>query len=129
MESLQTENEIFGMVLGDEVVKAVFTFVHNNCICFVMEYIRGGDLSVLLNKYESFDVDTAKFYIAEIILAVEHLHKNGIIHRDLKPENFLIDNKGHLKLIDFGLSNVRKNFNKNKLFDKCLELSMKKIYT
>jgi serine/threonine protein kinase len=46
----------------------------------------------------------AKFYIAEIILAIEHLHKYGIIHRDLKPENLVIDRNGHLKLTDFGLS-------------------------
>lgn len=116
-------------MLGDEVVKAAFIFIHNNCICFVMEYIRGGDLSVLLDKYQCFDVDTARFYIAEIILAVEHLHKNGIIHRDLKPENFLIDNTGHLKLIDFGLSNVSKSYNKFKCIDKTLELSMKKMYS
>jgi len=46
----------------------------------------------------------AKFYLAEIILAVELLHSSGIIHRDLKPENLVIDRKGHLKLTDFGLS-------------------------
>ena len=46
----------------------------------------------------------AKLYIAEIILAIEHLHSKGIIYRDLKPDNIVIDSKGHVKLIDFGLS-------------------------
>ena len=48
----------------------------------------------------------AKFYLAEIILAIEHLHNSGIIHRDLKPENLVIDIDGHLKLTDFGLSEI-----------------------
>lgn len=46
----------------------------------------------------------AKFYLAEIILAIEYLHSQDIIHRDLKPENILLDKFGHIKLADFGLS-------------------------
>lgn len=46
----------------------------------------------------------AKLYVAEIVLAIEHLHKKGIIYRDLKPDNIVIDIQGHIKLIDFGLS-------------------------
>lgn len=46
----------------------------------------------------------AKFYLAEIVLAIEHLHNLNIIHRDLKPANLVFDEKGHLKLTDFGLS-------------------------
>lgn len=48
--------------------------------------------------------DVAKFYLAEIVLAIEHLHNMNIIHRDLKPANLVIDENGHLKLTDFGLS-------------------------
>jgi len=57
----------------------------------------------------------AKFYISEIILAIEHLHENNILYRDLKPENVLIDYDGHIKLTDFGLSAI--NFTKDSTSD------------
>jgi serine/threonine protein kinase len=70
----------------------------------VMEFMKGGDLSSLLEQVGSFDEDTAKFYLAQIVLALEYLHSKGVIHRDLKPDNILIDAEGRIKLTDFGLS-------------------------
>jgi serine/threonine protein kinase len=71
-----------------------------------MEYLKGGDISSLLEKHGYFKEEIARFYIAELVLAVEYLHNNGIIHRDLKPDNILLDSAGHIKLIDFGLSKI-----------------------
>ena len=71
-----------------------------------MEYIPGGDFSSILTKYGALDEKTARFYIAELVLAVEFLHRQKIIHRDLKPDNILLDLNGHLKLADFGLSEL-----------------------
>lgn len=68
-----------------------------------MEYLAGGDLMTLLMKKDILNEEDSKFYIAELILAVDAIHKINFIHRDLKPDNILIDNKGHLKLSDFGL--------------------------
>jgi serine/threonine kinase 38 len=68
-----------------------------------MEYLAGGDLMTLLMKKDILSEEDSKFYIAELILAVDAIHKMNYIHRDLKPDNVLIDNLGHLKLSDFGL--------------------------
>lgn len=70
----------------------------------VMEFMKGGDFSSLLESVGAFDEETAKYYLAQIVLALEYLHSKGVIHRDLKPENILIDGEGRIKLTDFGLS-------------------------
>lgn len=75
-------------------------------IYLVMEYMVGGDLKTLLGIYGYFDEPMAVFYAAEVVLALEYLHKHGIVHRDLKPDNMLISSQGHIKLTDFGLSRV-----------------------
>jgi len=70
----------------------------------VLEYCAGGELYNLLQKKRVFSEDQAKFYVAQIVLALEYLHLNNIIYRDLKPENIIIDAQGYIKLTDFGLS-------------------------
>jgi serine/threonine protein kinase len=106
LDSLKKENQILNVVSGEFVVKAIFTFTHENFICFVMEFMRGGDLGSLLERMVRFEEEMARFYIAETILAVESLHRDNIIHRDLKPDNILLDKDGHIKLTDFGLSDL-----------------------
>ena len=69
-----------------------------------MDYCPGGNISKLLDKCKKFTEAEAKIYLAEIILALEALHKNMIIYRDLKPENIVIDDNGHACLTDFGLA-------------------------
>ena len=106
LDLLRKENQIFSLISGDFVVKALFTFTYETYICFVMEYMTGGDLGSYLERMSYFEEKDAKFYIAEVILAVEHLHQQNIIHRDLKPDNILLDTEGHIKLTDFGLSDI-----------------------
>tara|TARA_B110000305_G_C19191614_1_gene516870 strand:+ start:91 stop:309 length:219 start_codon:yes stop_codon:yes gene_type:complete len=70
----------------------------------ILEYLPGGELFKLIrNRVMMTEVDS-RFYIAEIVLAVEQLHNMGIIYRDLKPENVLLDKDGHIKLTDFGFA-------------------------
>lgn len=75
-------------------------------IHLVMEYMIGGDVKSLLHMYGFFDEPMARFYAAEAGLALDYLHRRGIVHRDLKPDNMLISAQGHIKLTDFGLSQV-----------------------
>ena len=70
----------------------------------VMEYMKGGDLANLLESAGYFVQEMARYYITQLVLALEQLHLGGVIHRDLKPDNILIDKYGHIKLTDFGLS-------------------------
>lgn len=72
----------------------------------VMEYMIGGDLKSLLHQMGFFEEPMARFYIAEVSLALDYLHRRGIVHRDLKPDNILVSISGHVKLTDFGLSKV-----------------------
>ena len=106
IDDLKTESKIFDCISSEFVVNAFFKFTYETFICFVMEYMNGGDFGHLLKSEQYFEENIAKFYISELILAVEYLHSIGIVHKDLKPENMLIDATGHLKLTDFGLSDI-----------------------
>ncbi|KAF2077160.1 hypothetical protein CYY_001545 [Polysphondylium violaceum] len=86
------------------ITRLLYSFHDSQYLYLAMEYHCGGDFRALLNNLETLNDDMAQFYIAEMILAIESLHKLGYIHRDLKPSNFVLDKYGHLKLIDFGLS-------------------------
>lgn len=88
------------------VVQLYYSFQNKENIFLVMEYMIGGDLKSLLHNVGYFDEGMAKFYIAEITLALEYLHSHSIIHSDIKPDNMLLSAKGHLKLTDFGLSTL-----------------------
>jgi len=87
------------------VVNLEFSFQSKDYFYLVMEYLIGGDLGSMLEG-GPLSEPLAKHYVSEIVLSLEYLHSIGIVHRDLKPENILISDTGHLKLIDFGLSQV-----------------------
>jgi len=85
------------------VVDLVYSFTDEKYLYLIMSYVPGGDLMTLLIRHGVLAEDQARFYIAEIIMAVDSVHKLHYIHRDVKPDNLLIDRNGHLKLSDFGL--------------------------
>lgn len=91
---------------SDFVAKLYWTFSSKDYLYLVMEYLNGGDCASLIKALGGLPEDWAKKYLGEVILGVKHLHSRGIVHRDLKPDNLLIDQKGHLKLTDFGLSRM-----------------------
>lgn len=91
---------------SDFVAKLYWTFSSKDYLFLVMEYLNGGDCAALVKVLGGLPEHWAKKYMAEVVLGIEHLHSRGIVHRDLKPDNLLIDQKGHLKLTDFGLSRM-----------------------
>ncbi|KAI8342043.1 kinase-like domain-containing protein [Chlamydoabsidia padenii] len=79
-------------------------FQDDSHLFMVMDYVPGGELFRILRRQKKFSEEAVRFYAAEVILALEYLHANEIIYRDLKPENILLDEKGHVKLTDFGFA-------------------------
>ncbi|TDL29412.1 hypothetical protein BD410DRAFT_811059 [Rickenella mellea] len=88
------------------VAKLFFTFQSKDNLYLVMEYLNGGDCAALVKSLGCLPEEWTRNYIAEVVLGLEYLHQRGIVHRDLKPDNLLIDQHGHLKLTDFGLSRI-----------------------
>ncbi|XP_078434292.1 serine/threonine-protein kinase D6PK-like [Wolffia australiana] len=102
----QTEREIL-QILDHPFLPTLYThFTTDNLSCLVMEYCPGGDLHVLRQRQPSrcFSEPAARFYVAEVLLALEYLHMLGVVYRDLKPENILVREDGHVMLSDFDLS-------------------------
>lgn len=85
-------------------MKLHYAFQTPDKLYLVLDYCPGGELFFHLSRFRRFPERVARFYAAELLLALGHLHKRGIIYRDLKPENVLLDADGHVKLGDFGLA-------------------------
>ena len=81
-------------------------FHDEHCIYFVSEFVSGGDLFAHLRRLVRFKKSTAMFYAAQVLIVLEHLHSLQIVYRDIKPENIVLDRRGYIKLIDFGLSKI-----------------------
>ncbi|XP_022537338.1 ribosomal protein S6 kinase beta-2 [Astyanax mexicanus] len=99
----RAEREILETVRHPFIVDLWYAFQTGGKLYLILECLSGGELFMQLEKEGIFMEDTACFYLAEITLALGHLHSNGIIYRDLKPENIMLNHEGHIKLTDFGL--------------------------
>ena len=100
------ENEVLSEIDCPFIVKVYGAFEADEKIHIIMDYMPKGDLAYFIKANYPLRQDLIKFYAAEMVCFFEYMQKMGLIHRDLKPQNIMIDDKGHLKVIDFGT--VRK---------------------
>ncbi|KAF9922275.1 hypothetical protein FBU30_007621 [Linnemannia zychae] len=99
-----TERDVLTSTRSEWHVKLLYSFQDAQYVYLAMEFVQGGDVRTMLTARGVLREEDTKIYFAEMVLAIDALHRQGYIHRDLKPENFLIDSQGHVKLTDFGLS-------------------------
>lgn len=103
-EYMKAERDILTKVDHPFIVQLKYSFQTKYRLFLVLDFVNGGHLFFQLYRQGLFREDLARFYTAEIVSAVSHLHGNGIMHRDLKPENILLDAEGHVMLTDFGVA-------------------------
>jgi serine/threonine protein kinase len=101
---INNEKQIMSISASPFIIRLFGTFQDEDCIYFNMEFAMGGELFSYLNTRRNFPVEMARFYGAEIFLALEHVQNHGFVYRDLKPENVMLDEAGHCKLVDFGFA-------------------------
>lgn len=106
VETVLVERDVLMKTNNPFIINLLCSFQTPSKFYFVLEYASGGDLFGYLKKYENFPKSQVQLYIAELAIALNHLHQNNIIYRDLKPENVLFCADGHLKLTDFGISKI-----------------------
>ena len=111
------EQDFLSKIKSPWIVELKCSFQQGDYLFLVMEFLIGGDLMGLLIAKDILTEEEAKFYICEMILAIESIHKLNCIHRDIKPDNILIDKNGHIKLSDFGLAKIADNIFKPDLVD------------
>ncbi|GAB9469199.1 Agc protein kinase [Globisporangium polare] len=112
-----TERRIMSSVDHPFIVPLRFAFQTQSKLVMISDYMCGGEIFFHLKKFRSFSEAMVRFYAAELVSAIGHLHEKDIVYRDLKPENILLDEFGHIRLTDFGLSKTDcSNFSGAKTF-------------
>ncbi|XP_042897727.1 ribosomal protein S6 kinase alpha-5 isoform X2 [Parasteatoda tepidariorum] len=121
LEHAKTERQVLEAIRESPfLVNLHYAFQTDAKLHLVLDYVSGGELFTHLFHREKFTEDQAKIYVAEVILALEHLHKLGIIYRDIKLENILLDSDGHVVVTDFGLSkDFRSHEEEQRTFSFC----------
>ncbi|KAL8242787.1 hypothetical protein R6Q59_013089 [Mikania micrantha] len=104
IRELEEEVKLLKNLSHPNIVRYLGTAREEDSLNIFLEFVPGGSISSLLGKFGSFPESVLRMYTKQILLGLEYLHKNGIMHRDIKGANILVDNKGQIKLADFGAS-------------------------
>jgi len=104
MDTAKAERRILESLNHPFLISLRFAFQSPSKLYLVIDFVKGGELWFHMQKMGRFSEGQTRFFVAEIALAIGHLHALDILYRDLKPENVLISESGHVKLVDFGLS-------------------------
>jgi len=102
----QTERALLEKLKHPFIVRLNYAFQDSKRLYFLTEFLQGGELFFHLRRNSGYKEKAVRFYMCQILLALEYMHNNNYIYRDLKPENILIDKEGNIKLTDFGLSKI-----------------------
>ncbi|KAL0489772.1 glucocorticoid-regulated kinase [Acrasis kona] len=116
LEHIKTERTVLQYVEHPFLVRLDYAFQTQEKLYMVMDFINGGELFFHLKNEKRFEEKRVKFYAAELLLALQHLHDQNVVFRDLKPENILMDRDGNVMLTDFGLAKFLFNQDRTHTF-------------
>ena len=110
-KSIRGERDFLSKLHHPFIVNMVCAFQDYETLYLVMDLLTGGDLRYHLCRIQKFNEEETKFFISCVLLGLEYIHGNNIIHRDIKPENLVCDEKGYIRITDFGVAKIRKEDN------------------
>ena len=111
IKSINSERDLLSELFSPFIVNMYYAFQDKEFLYLVIELLPGGDLRYHISIHKKFSEEQTRFFICGIILALEYIHSKGVIHRDIKPENLVLDDKGYVRLTDFGIA--KKNMEDN----------------
>ena len=110
-KSIKWEKDLLSRINHPFIVNMNYAFQDTENLYLVMDLLTGGDLRYHICKQKKFTEEQTKFFICCILLAFDYIHTNNIIHRDLKPENLVVDDRGYVRLTDFGIAKISQKEN------------------
>ena len=111
IKSINSERDLLSELFSPFIVNMHYAFQDKEFLYLVIDLLPGGDLRYHISIHKKFSEEQTRFFICGIILALEYIHSKGVIHRDIKPENLVLDDKGYIRLTDFGIA--KKNMKDN----------------
>ena len=103
-KSINSEREFLSILNHPFIVNMHYAFQDRDNLYLIMDMLSGGDLRYHISRYRRFSEEQTRFFIACMVYTLEYIHSNNVIHRDIKPENLVLDNKGYVRITDFGIA-------------------------